>query len=63
VFQEVEAPRIYTKSHTKMLTLSALGSGRLYSQQISLVLISIRDTVDSNATVWPEELKKNEEFE
>jgi len=41
-FQDVEAPRIEDSQHMKVVRLSALGTGHLYSQKISLVLISVR---------------------
>jgi len=37
---------------------SAIGTGRLYSQQIFLLLISVRVWVDPKAMVWPEELNE-----
>jgi len=46
--QEVEAPKIYGMSHDVNIVCSGLLPPVL--QQISLVLISVRDSVDPKAT-------------
>jgi hypothetical protein len=42
MFQEVEISRFQDNPHTKVVRLSAIYTGRLYPQDVFLVLVSVR---------------------
>jgi len=55
-FQEADAPRFLDNRHMKVVGLSDLRTGRIYPQEVLLVLISARGWVDPRAIVRLEEL-------
>jgi len=55
---EAAAPRFSKNRHMKVARLSALRPRRLYRQEITLMLISVRSCVEFRAIMLPEKLSQ-----
>ena len=53
MLHEVEGPEFQNERHMKVVKLSALDTGHHYPQEILLIVLSVRELVDTRATAWP----------
>ena len=56
--RKLKVPGFSETGHLNVVMLSAVSTGRLYPQEISLVLMSVKGRVDPRAILWPEGLSQ-----